>query len=79
MINRANAALGSFDNVKTWSSTSEHDRHLAKHISGAFAYNELVQIFGGVRYVPRRSDEHTKASVDEVYALIASDLKQAIE
>ncbi len=81
MINRANAALGSFDNVKSWSSTSERDRHFGEaHFLRAFAYNELVQIYGGVPL--RTTTEATnipRASVDEVYALIASDLKKAIE
>ncbi|MEN6455804.1 MAG: RagB/SusD family nutrient uptake outer membrane protein, partial [Prolixibacteraceae bacterium] len=81
MINRANAALGSFDNVKTWSSTSEHDRHFGEaYFLRAFAYNELAQIYGGLPL--RTTTEATnipRASVDEVYALIASDLKQAIE
>ncbi len=81
MINRANAALGSFDNVKTWSSTSEHDRHFGEaYFLRAFAYNELVQIYGGL---PLRTTTEAinipRASVDEVYELIASDLKQAIE
>ncbi|KAA6317160.1 hypothetical protein EZS27_032641, partial [termite gut metagenome] len=81
IVNRANSAIASFDNVKTWSSKAEHDRHFGEaYFLRAFAYNELVQVFGGV---PLRTNTEPanlpRASVDEVYALIASDLKNAIE
>lgn len=53
----------------------------AKLISSeAWTYYELVKIFGGV---PLRTTIEAvnlpRASVDEVYALIASDIKNAIE
>jgi hypothetical protein len=81
MINHANAALASFGNVTAWSSDQEKNRHFGEaYFLRAFAYNELAQMFGGV---PLRTTTETtnlpRASVDDVYALIASDLKQAID
>lgn len=81
IISRANNAIASFDNVKSWSSTSERTRFFGEaHFLRAFAYNELVQVFGGV---PLRTTTEPinlpRASVDEIYGLIASDLKNAIE
>lgn len=49
LINRANSALASFGNVKSWSSEEEMNRLIGEtYFLRAFAYNELVQIFGGV-------------------------------
>lgn len=81
IINRANTALLSLQNVKKWSSQEEYDRHLGEsHFLRAFAYYELVQVFGGV---PLRLTTDVsnlpRSSVDEVYELIASDLQKAIE
>lgn len=80
LINRANAAIASFDNVKSWSA-GERERHFGEtYFLRASAYYELAQVFGGVPL--RTTTEATnipRAPVDEVYALIASDLKTAIE
>ena len=81
MINRTNVALKAFENVKSWSSDSERNRHLGEtYFLRAFAYYELAQVFGGV---PLRLDtEQTnlpRASVEEIYEQIGSDLKNAIE
>lgn len=80
LINRANSALASFGNVKSWSSEEEKNRLIGEtYFLRAFAYNELVQIFGGV---PLRTNTETvnlpRASVEEVYTVIESDLLQAI-
>lgn len=80
LINRANSALANFDNVKVWSSESEKNRLKGEtYFLRAMAYYELVQTFGGV---PVRTTTEPKnmprASVDEVYTLIANDLKEAI-
>ena len=80
LINRANSALASFGNVKSWSSEEEMNRLIGEtYFLRAFAYNELVQIFGGV---PLRTNTETvnlpRASVEEVYTVIESDLLQAI-
>ena len=68
LINRANSALASFGNVKSWSSEEEMNRLIGEtYFLRAFAYNELVQIFGGV---PLRTNTETvnlpRASVEEV-------------
>jgi len=82
MINRANVAIETLDNVVKWSSESEKNRCFGEaYFLRAFAFNELVQMFGGV---PLRNDSKNpnklpRATVDEVYEQIASDLKQAIE
>lgn len=80
-INRANVALGTLDNVAQWSSEQERNRCFGEaYFMRAFAFNELVQIFGGVPLrVTNSSTPLPRASVDEVYAQIASDLKNAIE
>lgn len=80
LINRANNFLATVDNVQTWSSESEKNRLMGEaHFLRAMAYYELVKIFGGV---PLRTTTETtnigRASVDEVYELIANDLKDAI-
>jgi hypothetical protein len=81
LIYRANTALSAFDRFEGWSSTEEKNRYRGEvHFLRAYAFNELVQVFGGVplrlgtdmNYLPR-------ASVDEIYEQIASDLKNAIE
>ncbi len=82
LINRANVALETLDNVANWSSEEEHNRLIGEtYFLRAFAFNELVQVFGGVplRIDSRNSEKLPRASVDEVYAQIASDLKNAIE
>ena len=81
LINHANNTINTLDNVKSWSSESERLRHFGEaYFLRAWAYYELVKIFGGV---PLRSTIEAvnlpRASVDEVYALIASDIKNAIE
>ncbi|MDR3339768.1 MAG: RagB/SusD family nutrient uptake outer membrane protein [Candidatus Symbiothrix sp.] len=81
LIFRANAALAAFDQFENWTSEAEKNRHLGEvYFLRAYAYNELVQLFGGV---PLRlgveMDKLSRASVDEIYGQIASDLKNAIE
>lgn len=81
LINRANNTINTLDNVKKWSSQSERLRHFGEaYFLRAWAYYELAQIFGGV---PIRTTIEAvnlpRASIDEVYTLIASDVKNAIE
>lgn len=81
LINRANNTINTLDNVKKWSAQSERLRHFGEaYFLRAWAYYELVQIFGGV---PLRTTIEAvnlpRASIDEVYTLIASDVKNAIE
>lgn len=80
LINRANQALATMDKVTEWTKESR-DRHFGEaHFLRAMAYYELAQMFGPIPL--RTTTENTnipRASVEEVYALIASDLRQAIE
>ncbi len=80
LINHANQALASMDKVTDWTDESR-DRHFGEaHFLRAVAYYELAQMFGGVPL--RTTTDNTnvaRASVEEVYELIASDLKSAIE
>ena len=80
-INRANSALETIDNVETWSSPAKKNQLLCEiYFLRAFYYFNLAQVFNGVPLVlttePLNLPRNTP---DEVYAQIASDLKQAIE
>lgn len=81
LINRANNTILSLPNVKKWSSKEEKDRHYGEaYFLRAVAYYELVQVFGGVPVRTTIEDTNIpRNTVDEVYAQIASDLKNAIE
>lgn len=81
MIARSNNAFATLDNVPNWSSEEARNLHFGEaYFLRAFAYNELVQVFGGVPLRLELSSEVLpRSSVDEVYAVIASDLKNAIE
>ncbi|MGC3977539.1 MAG: RagB/SusD family nutrient uptake outer membrane protein [Paludibacteraceae bacterium] len=81
LIYRANTALAAFNKFEGWTSENEKERYLGEvYFLRAYAFNELVQVFGGV---PLRLETDmtalTRASVDEVYQQIGSDLKNAIE
>ena len=79
LINRANQALATMDKVTEWTKESR-DRHFGEaHFLRAMAYYELAQIFGPVPV--RTTTENTnipRASIEEVYTLIAADLREAI-
>ena len=79
LINRANQALATMDKVTEWTQESR-DRHFGEaYFLRAMAYYELVQMFGPVPL--RTTTENTnipRASVEEVYGLIAADLREAI-
>jgi len=82
LINRANVAIETFDDLKEWPSDSVRNRCFGEaYFLRAFAYNDLVQMFGGVplRLDNKNIDNIPRNSVDEVYEAIASDLKNAIE
>jgi hypothetical protein len=80
-IYRANNALATMDNVKSWSSESEKNRLLGEaYFLRALAYLELVHIYGPVPLrVTTEVTNLPRASVDEVFAQIGSDLRNAIE
>lgn len=80
-IYRANIALEAYEKFTGWSSEAEKKRYLGEsYFLRAYAFNELVQVFGGV---PLRTGTDmsymARATVDEIYELIASDLQKAIE
>ena len=80
-INRANSALETIDNVTEWSNSSKMNQLKCEiYFLRAFYYFNLAQVFNGVPLVlstePLNMPRNTP---DEVYAQIASDLKNAIE
>lgn len=80
LINRANNTIATLQNVKEWSSKEEEDRHYGEaYFLRALAYYELAQMYGGV---PIRTTIEAvnlpRNTVEEVYGLIADDLRQAI-
>ena len=80
-INRANSALATIDNVTGWSSDSKKNQLLCEiYFLRAFYYFNLAQVFNGVPLVLSTEPQNLpRATPDEVYAQIASDLKHAIE
>ncbi len=80
-INRANSALETIDNVTGWSSESKKNQLLCEiYFLRAFYYFNLAQVFNGVPLVLSTEPQNLpRATPDEVYAQIASDLKHAIE
>lgn len=80
-INRANSALETIDNVTGWSSESKKNQLLCEiYFLRAWYYFNLAQVFNGVPLVLATEPQNLpRASADEVYAQIGSDLKKAIE
>ena len=80
-INRANSALETIDNVTEWSSAEKKNQLLCEiHFLRAWYYFNLAQVFNGVPLVLSTAPQNLpKATPDEVYAQIATDLKTAIE
>ena len=80
-INRANFALESIDNVTSWNSENAKKQLLCEiYFLRAWYYFNLAQVFNGVPLVLKTEPQNLpKATPDEVYAQIASDLKHAIE
>jgi hypothetical protein len=80
-INRANSALETIDNVTEWSSQEKKNQLLCEiHFLRAWYYFNLAQVFNGVPLVLSTAPQNLpKATPDEVYAQIATDLKTAIE
>lgn len=80
-IFRANAAIATMDNVKSWSSENVKNQLLGEaYFLRAFYYFNLVQMFGQVPLIlTTEAVNLPKAEVDELYGQIAADLKMAIE
>ena len=80
-IYRANYALESIDKVTEWSSSDAKDQLLCEiYFLRAWYYFNLAQVFNGVPLTLSTEPKNLpRATADEVYAQIASDLKTAIE
>ena len=80
-INRANNALETIDKVTEWSSPDKKNQLLCEiYFLRAWYYFNLAQVFNGVPLVLSTTPQNLpKSSPDEVYAQIASDLKNSIE
>ena len=80
-INRANNALESIDNVTNWTSETTKKQYLCEiYFLRAWYYFNLAQVFNGVPLVLSTVPQNLpRSTADEVYAQIASDLKNAIE
>ena len=80
-INRANNALESIDNVTNWTSETTKKQYLCEiYFLRAWYYFNLAQVFNGVPLVLSTVPKNLpRSTADEVYAQIASDLKNAIE
>ena len=81
VINRANSALETIDNVKEWSSPEKKNQLLCEiYFLRAWYYFNLAQVFNGVPVrLTTAAENLPKSTPDEVYAQIASDLKASIE
>ena len=79
-IFRANNAIATMDNVTAWSNENVKKQLLGEaYILRAFYYFNFAQLFGQVPLVLTTEAQNLpKASADEIYAQIASDLKFAI-
>ena len=80
-INRANNALETIDKVTEWSSGDKKNQLLCEiYFLRAWYYFNLAQVFNGVPLVLTTEPKNLpKASPEEIYAQIASDLKKSIE
>jgi len=80
-INRANNALETIDNVTSWNSQSTKNQLLCEiYFLRGWYYFNLAQVFNGVPLVLSTNPQNLpRSSADDVYAQIASDLKNAIE
>ena len=80
-IYRANYALESIDKVTEWSSSDAKDQLLCEiYFLRAWYYFNLAQVFNGVPLTLSTEPQNLpRASADDVYAQIASDLKTSIE
>lgn len=80
-IFNTNTILSLADNVTSWASESRKNQLLGEaHFLRAFYYFNLAQIFGECPLILETKPQNLpKASADEIYAQIATDLKTAIE
>jgi hypothetical protein len=79
-IFRANNAIETLDNIKSWKDEKIKSRLLAEtHFLRAYFYLDLIQMFGEVPLNLSTNPENLpKSSAEEVYAQIGYDLSEAI-
>ncbi|WP_165043240.1 RagB/SusD family nutrient uptake outer membrane protein [Dysgonomonas sp. ZJ709] len=79
-IFRANTAIETLDNIKGWESEDQKNQLYGEvYFLRALFYFEMAQMFGEVPLVLKTEVQNLpKAPADQIYAQIASDLKQAI-
>ncbi len=82
-IFRANYALEHMDDIETWSSPDKKKQLLCEvYFLRAWYYFNLAQVFNGVPLftdTASQNENAPRATPEQVYAQIASDLKAAIE
>ncbi len=80
-IFRANMIITKFDQA-TYTDEDKKNQDLGEaHIMRAFFYFKLAKMFGGIPVItdPIGDPNQSRATLDDTYALISSDLKKAIE
>jgi hypothetical protein len=80
-IFRANNAIATIDNVKTWTTNGKREQLLGEaHFLRAFFYFDMVQLFGSVPLVLEITPQNLpKSPAEKIYAQITFDLLKAIE
>ncbi len=80
-INRTNTAIATLDNCTGYKSDDQKNQIKGEaYFMRAFFYDEMASFFGQVPLIVTTEAENLpKATTDELYAQIASDLKTAIE
>ena len=80
-IFRANNAIMSIDNVKTWNTNGKREQLLGEaHFLRAYFYFDMAQLFGSVPLVLEITPQNLpKSPSDDIYAQITYDLVKAIE
>lgn len=80
-IERCNLLFENIDRVTDWSDEAEKNQLVGEvYFLRAMFYFELAQVYGQVPLVlTTAADNLPKASTDEIYAQITTDLKEAIE
>jgi len=80
-IFRANNAIATIDNVKSWTTNGKREQLLGEaHFLRAFFYFDMVQLFGSVPLVLEITPQNLpKSPAEKIYAQITYDLLKAIE
>jgi hypothetical protein len=80
-IFRANSAIETMDNVKTWTTAGKKEQLLGEaHFLRAYFYFDLAQLFGSVPLILKTETQNLpKSTADVLYAQITYDLITAIK